>query len=140
MAGVWRKSGISDTQFSRDAIQTSDDVTGDPNDSALPAETRQYSLMKRVIMSDRSVLFCFFLVRCVNPGILQCCTNPDPERLVAKRAGIDMPIKDNRVFSELYQMDEDGQDREVLMGAEERRVASRMYSGLLCISRHPYQA
>ena len=56
----------------------------------------------------------WFLANFKNPGMKHCCTNPDFEKMVDMKAGINMPVMYYWVFSELYRMDTEKQDQEVI--------------------------
>ena len=70
-----------------------------------------------------------------NPGGFHCCTNPDYERMVAQKAGLNMPVTYYWMFRELYRMDTAAMDQEVI-GELRRRwapmVTHRQDTGTLC--------
>jgi alpha-L-rhamnosidase len=66
----------------------------------------------------------WFLAHYQRPGSFHCCENPDFEKMVADRAGINMPVTYYWVFQELYRMNSAAMDREALK--EMRRRWGRM--------------
>jgi alpha-L-rhamnosidase len=56
----------------------------------------------------------WFLANYKNPGMKHVCTNPDYKKMVDMKAGINTPVMYFWVFSELYRMDTEEQDREVI--------------------------
>ena len=56
----------------------------------------------------------WFLANYKNPGSFHCGHNPDFERMIAQKAGINMPVVYYWVFQELYRMDTAAMDQEVL--------------------------
>jgi len=56
----------------------------------------------------------WFLAHYKNPGAFHCGSNPDTARMIADKAGIDMPVMFHWVFHQLYQMDNPAMDREAL--------------------------
>lgn len=56
----------------------------------------------------------WFLLSYKRPGSFHCCANPDFEKMVADRAGINMPVTYYWVFQELYRMDSPAMDLEAL--------------------------
>jgi alpha-L-rhamnosidase len=66
----------------------------------------------------------WFLAHYKRPGSFHCCSNPDFEKMVADRAGIDMPVTYYWVFQELYRMDSPAMDLEAV--SEMRRRWGRM--------------
>jgi hypothetical protein len=56
----------------------------------------------------------WFLAHYRNAGMKHVCTNNEYEAMVRMKAGVDMPVMYYWVFSQLYEMDTDEQDREVL--------------------------
>lgn len=66
----------------------------------------------------------WFLDHYQRPGSFHCCSNPDFGKMVADRAGINMPVTYYWVFQELYRMNSAGRDLEALQ--EMRRRWGRM--------------
>ena len=66
----------------------------------------------------------WFLAHYQRPGSFHCCENRDFERMVADRAGINMPVTYYWVFEELYRMDSAAMDREAV--SEMRRRWGQM--------------
>jgi hypothetical protein len=56
----------------------------------------------------------WFLANYKNPGGWHCCTNNDYEKMVDMKAGINMPVMYYWVFSELYRMNTEEQDKEAI--------------------------
>ena len=56
----------------------------------------------------------WFLANYKNPGGFHCCNNPDFERMIAQKAGLNMPVTYYWVFQELYRMNTAEMDQEVL--------------------------
>ena len=56
----------------------------------------------------------WFLAHYQNPGEFHCGGNPDSARMIATKAGIDMPVTFYWAFHELYRMDRPATDREAL--------------------------
>jgi len=70
----------------------------------------------------------WFLANYKNPGMKHCCTNHDFEQMIDQKSGINMPVVYYWVFNELYRMNTDKQDLEVIQ--EIRRRWSPMVSFL----------
>jgi hypothetical protein len=49
-----------------------------------------------------------------NPGSFHCGSNPDVERMIAQKAGLNMPVTYYWMFQELYRMDSAAMDMEAL--------------------------
>ncbi|MEI6604846.1 MAG: alpha-L-rhamnosidase C-terminal domain-containing protein [Verrucomicrobiota bacterium] len=49
-----------------------------------------------------------------NPGSFHCGSNPDVERMIAQKAGLNMPVTDYWLFQELFRMDSAAMDLEAL--------------------------
>ncbi|MEI6782096.1 MAG: GH116 family glycosyl hydrolase [Verrucomicrobiota bacterium] len=62
----------------------------------------------------------WFLAHYKRPGSFHCCTNPDYEKMVADRAGINMPVTYYWVFQELYRMDSAARDLEAVQEMRRR--------------------
>ena len=56
----------------------------------------------------------WFMANYKNKGMKHCCTNKDFEKMVDMKAGIEMPVMYYWVFSELYRMNTELMDREVI--------------------------
>jgi hypothetical protein len=56
----------------------------------------------------------WFLGHYKNPGAFHCGSNPDTAKMIADKAGIDMPVMFYWAFHQLYQMDNPAMDREAL--------------------------
>jgi hypothetical protein len=56
----------------------------------------------------------WFLANYKNPGTLHVCINPDFEKMVNMKAGIDVPVIYYWVFNELYRMDSEQMDQEAI--------------------------
>ncbi len=56
----------------------------------------------------------WFLAHYKNPGAFHCGSNPDTAKMIADKAGIDMPVVFYWVFHQLYQMDNPAMDREAV--------------------------
>jgi hypothetical protein len=69
----------------------------------------------------------WFLANYKNPGMRHCCTNPDYEKMVDMKAGIDMPVMYYWVFSELYRMNTEQQDLEVISEIRRRWTPMVLY-------------
>lgn len=69
----------------------------------------------------------WFLVNYKNPGMRHCCTNKDFEKMVDMKAGIDMPVMYFWVFSELYRMNTEQQDQEVISEIRRRWTPMVLY-------------
>lgn len=70
----------------------------------------------------------WFLANYKNPGMKHVCTNPDFEKMIDQKSGINMPVVYYWVFNELYRMNTEKQDMEVIQ--EIRRRWSPMVSFL----------
>jgi len=81
----------------------------------LVPETRQTDVRK------------WFLANYKNSGMRHCCTNPDYAKMVDMKAGIDMPVMYYWVFSELYRMNTEQQDREVISEIRRRWTSMVLY-------------
>jgi alpha-L-rhamnosidase len=64
--------------------------------------------------SRKSTVQGWFLANYKNPGMKHVCVNKDFEKMIARRSGIDMPVMYFWVFSELYLMDTEESDQDVL--------------------------
>ena len=62
----------------------------------------------------------WFLANYQRPGGFHCCTNPDFESMVARRAGIDMPVTYYWVFQEFYRMNSALMDLEAIQEMRRR--------------------
>ncbi|MCX6926780.1 MAG: hypothetical protein NT154_26780 [Verrucomicrobia bacterium] len=62
----------------------------------------------------------WFLANYKRTGSFHCCTNPEFEKMVADRAGINMPVTYYWVFQELYRMDSAAWDLEVMQEMRRR--------------------
>lgn len=83
------------------------------------------ALDRGIVPEDRQLsVRNWFLAHYQRPGSFHCCTNPDFERMVKDRAGINMPVTYYWVFQELYRMDSAAMDLEVVK--EMRRRWGRM--------------
>ena len=69
----------------------------------------------------------WFLANFKNPGMKHCCTNPDFEKMVSMKAGINMPVMYFWVFSELYRINTEKQDREVISEIRRRWTPMVLY-------------
>ena len=69
----------------------------------------------------------WFLANFKNPGMKHCCANIDFEKMVGMRAGINMPVMYYWVFSELYRMNTEKQDREVISEIRRRWTPMVLY-------------
>ena len=79
----------------------------------------------------------WFLTNYKNPGMKHICTNPDFEKMVNQKAGIEMPVTYFWVFSQLYRMDSDKLDREAIQEIRRRwtpMVVFQQDAGTLCES------
>lgn len=56
----------------------------------------------------------WFLAHYKNPGSFHCGGNPDSAKMIAGKAGLDMPVMFYWAFHQLYQMDNVDMDREAL--------------------------
>jgi hypothetical protein len=56
----------------------------------------------------------WFLANYKNPGMTHCCTNPDFEKMVNQKSGVNMPVVYYWVFTELYRINTEKQDQEVI--------------------------
>jgi hypothetical protein len=56
----------------------------------------------------------WFLAHYKNPGAFHCGSNPDSARMIADKAGIEMPVMFYWVFNELYRMDTPTADAKAL--------------------------
>jgi hypothetical protein len=56
----------------------------------------------------------WFLANYKNPGMKHVCVNKDFEKMIAGKSGIDMPVMYYWVFSELYRMNTEESDMEVI--------------------------
>ena len=69
----------------------------------------------------------WFLANYKNPGLRHLCTNNDFEKMVDMKAGIDMPVMYYWVFSELYRMNTEQQDQEVINEIRRRWTPMVLY-------------
>jgi len=79
----------------------------------------------------------WFLANYKNPGIKHICTNPDFQKMVDQKSGIEMPVTYFWVFSQLYRMDSDLLDREAIREIRRRWTPMVVYqqdAGTLCES------
>jgi alpha-L-rhamnosidase len=56
----------------------------------------------------------WFLANFKNPGMFHCCSNPDYKKMVDCKAGIYMPVVYYWAFQELYRMNKEQMDQEVI--------------------------
>lgn len=56
----------------------------------------------------------WFLTNYKNPGMFHCCHNPDYEKMIENKAGVNMPVVYYWVFTELYRMDTKEKDMEAV--------------------------
>jgi hypothetical protein len=56
----------------------------------------------------------WFLANYKNPGMKHVCVNKDFENMIARKTGIDMPVMYYWVFSELYRINTEESDQEVI--------------------------
>ena len=79
----------------------------------------------------------WFLTNYKNPGMKHICTNPDFEKMVNQKAGIEMPVTYFWVFSQLYRIDSDKLDKEAIQEIRRRwtpMVVFQQDAGTLCES------
>ena len=79
----------------------------------------------------------WFLANYKNPGMKHICSNPDFEKMVNQKSGVDMPVVYFWVFSQLYRMDSDSLDREAIQEIRRRWSPMVLYqqdAGTLCES------
>jgi hypothetical protein len=69
----------------------------------------------------------WFLSNYKNPGIWHVCNNPDFEKMVDMKAGINFPVMYYWVFSELYRMNTEQQDQEVISEIRRRWTPMVLY-------------
>jgi alpha-L-rhamnosidase len=69
----------------------------------------------------------WFLANYKNPGNRHCCINPDYEKMVTMKSGIDFPVMYYWVFSELYRMNTKQQDQEVISEIRRRWTPMVLY-------------
>jgi alpha-L-rhamnosidase len=62
----------------------------------------------------------WFLKNYKNPGMKHCCTNPDSEKMVGMKAGIEIPVIYFWAFSELYRINTEQSDQEVIQEIRRR--------------------
>jgi hypothetical protein len=77
----------------------------------------------------------WLLVNYKNPGGFHCGNNPDFERMVMEKAGINMPVTYYWMFQELYRMDTFAMDQEAISEMRRRwapMVEHRQDTGTLC--------